>query len=77
MINLETPEDVVRERMVSRARGDDTADSIEERLRWYREDTLPVLEFYRAAAGVTVHDLDGTESIEGVHHQILTALNLT
>ncbi|MAZ29945.1 hypothetical protein CL655_01545 [bacterium] len=76
IINLETPEEVVRERMESRARGDDTKESIEERLRWYREDTMPVLEYYRAQNSVTVHDLDGTDNIDGVHQQILAALGL-
>ena len=46
VINLQTPEAVVRERMHSRARADDTDTSVEERLRWYREDTLPVIEYY-------------------------------
>lgn len=77
IINLETPEEVVRERMESRAREDDTSDSIEERLRWYREDTLPVLESYRQRSNATVHDLDGTDTIDGVHQQILRALGLT
>jgi adenylate kinase len=76
VINLETPEDVVRERMVSRAREDDTPASIEERLRWYREDTVPVLEYYRKHKHATVHDLDGTYSIDGVHRQIIAALKL-
>lgn len=76
VINLETPEAVVRSRMQDRAREDDTEDSIEERLRWYRDDTLPVLDYYRTQAGVTVHDLDGTDTIEGVHEQIIIALKL-
>lgn len=76
VINLETPEEIVRARMQERARGDDTADSIEERLRWYREDTLPVLDYYRERADTTVHDLDGTVSIDEVHQQILSVLEL-
>jgi adenylate kinase len=77
VINLETPEDVVRQRMVSRARGDDTPESIETRLQWYREDTLPVLDFYRARADTTVHDIDGTMDIDGVHQAICDVLNLS
>lgn len=77
IINLDTPEDVVRKRMQGRARNDDTEDSIETRLRWYREDTLPVLDYYRVRPDTFVHDLDGTDSIEGVHEQILAALELT
>ncbi len=76
IINLEAPEDVVRERMVSRAREDDTEESIEARLKWYREETLPVLAYYRERPNTTVHDIDGTDTIDGVHQQILNALNL-
>ena len=76
VINLDTPEAVVRARMQSRARADDTQASIEERLRWYREDTLPVLDYYRVRPDTTVHDIDGTDTVEGVHSQILEALNL-
>ncbi|MCB9814684.1 nucleoside monophosphate kinase [Candidatus Nomurabacteria bacterium] len=77
IINLDTPEDIVRRRMQGRAREDDTVDSIETRLRWYREDTLPVLDYYRARADTFVHDINGTDSIEGVHQQILKALNIS
>jgi adenylate kinase len=77
VINLDTPEVVVRERMQSRARADDTQSSIEERLRWYREDTLPVLDYYRVRPDTIVHDIDGTDTVEGVHAQILNALKLT
>lgn len=76
VINLDTPEEVVRKRMYERARADDTTDSIEARLRWYREDTLPVLNFYRVRPDTMVHDIDGTASIDEVHQAILKALNL-
>ena len=76
VINLDTPEEIVRERMLGRARADDTPESIENRLRWYREDTLPVLEYYRHQGNAIVHDIDGNNSIESVHDQILTALKL-
>jgi adenylate kinase len=74
IINLETPETVVRERMSARARKDDTTESIEERLRWYREETVPVLDYYRSRPNTKVHDLDGTDTIDGVHAQIVKAL---
>jgi len=76
VINLETPEEVVRQRMLARARADDIDQSIAERLRWYREDTLPVLAHYQQAKDVTVHNLDGTASVDNVHQQVLTALHL-
>ena len=77
IINLDTPEEIVRARMHSRARADDTHESIEERLRWYSEDTLPVLDYYRARPDIMVHDIDGLDSIDGVHKQILKALKIS
>ncbi len=76
IVNLETPEDVVRGRMQSRARADDTPESIEARLSWYREETLPVLAYYRERAHTTVIDCDGTQSIDGVQAEILQKLGL-
>ncbi len=76
VINLETPEEVVRERMRARARADDTPESIEERLRWYREDTVPVIEYYRKRANTRVHNIDGTKSIDEVQAEIVKALGL-
>lgn len=76
VINLNTPEEVVRARMEVRARSDDTQSSIEERLRWYREDTLPVLEYYKKRADTTVVTIDGTKVMDEVHQEILKVLNL-
>lgn len=76
IINLETPEEVVRKRMEGRARPDDTPESIEARLRWYREETLPVLAYYRERAHTTVIDCDGTKSIDEVEREIAAKLGL-
>ncbi len=76
IVNLDTPEEVVRKRMEERARPDDTPESIEARLRWYREETLPVVEYYRNREDAVVHDIDGTDTIDGVHQNILATLGL-
>jgi adenylate kinase len=76
IVNLDTPEEVVRGRMIARSRQDDTMESIEARLKWYKEETLPVLEYYRKRENAQVIDIDGTDTIEGVHAQILSALKL-
>jgi adenylate kinase len=71
IIHLDTPEEVVRERMVGRARPDDTPESIEARLRWYREETVPVVEYYRKRNDTKVIDIEGTKSIDEVTESIL------
>ncbi len=77
IVNLNTPEEVVRKRMEERARPDDTPDSIEARLCWYREETMPVVEYYKGRAGTKVLDINGTGTIEEVHAEILEGLNLS
>jgi adenylate kinase len=76
VINLNTPEEVVRGRMIVRSRNDDTLESIEARLKWYREETMPVLQFYRERKNTQVVDIDGTQTIEEVHAAIVSALNI-
>lgn len=77
IINLDTPEAVVRARMENRGRADDTHESIEARLRWYKEEVLPVVSYYRKREGAVVHDIDGTLPIDGVTSAILGALELS
>jgi adenylate kinase len=77
VVNLDTPDEVVRERMLARGRQDDTVDSIDKRLTWYKEYSMPVLAYYRERANTAVHDINGADTIDGVHTQILNALNLT
>ncbi len=76
VINLEASEDIVRERMKKRARSDDTDASIEARLAWYREETIPVLAYYRNRPHTTVVDCDGTASISEVFEHVKGALGL-
>ncbi len=76
IINLDTSEEVVRQRMLDRARADDTIDSIEARLSWYKEEVIPVLEFYRNSTRATVHDIDGTLSIDEVQHEVRERLGI-
>ncbi len=74
VIHLDTPENIVRERMKGRAREDDTPESIEARLTWYREETLPVVQYYRTRPHTNVIDVDGTKSIDAVQMEIQKAL---
>lgn len=77
VINFAAPDDVARERMRGRARPDDTPEAIEERLRAYHTDTVPVLDFYRARSDTTVLDIDATASIDAIHDSILEGIGLT
>ena len=55
-------EDVVVERMLARGRADDTEDVIRNRLRVYREETAPLLDYY-ADASVTVDAIGEVDEV--------------
>ena len=55
VVHLDVPEAEVVRRLLGRGRADDTEAVIAERLREYREDTLPLLDHYRDV----VVDVDG------------------
>lgn len=63
-------EDVVVERMLARGRADDTEDVIRNRLRVYREETAPLLEYY-ADSIITV---DAIGEVEEINSRALSAL---
>lgn len=73
LIDLEVPEEVSVERLVARGktsgRSDDNEEVIRNRLKEYRDKTLPVLQFYKDK-GVR-HGVDATKTVEEVHRQVL------
>lgn len=46
VVNLEVPDDVLVARLLGRGRADDTEQVIRRRLEVYREQTLPLIDFY-------------------------------
>ncbi|MEU5842983.1 adenylate kinase [Rhodococcus sp. NPDC047139] len=63
-------EDVVVERMLARGRADDTEDVIRNRLRVYREETAPLLDYYSDSI-ITV---DAIGEVEEINTRALSAL---
>lgn len=47
VVNLAVPDEVLVERMLSRGRADDTETVIRNRLKVYREQTAPLIDFYQ------------------------------
>lgn len=75
VVYLDVAEDVVRERMAARGRNDDTPDLIDERLRLYRENTVPIVEAYQARDDINFIHVDGTLSIPAVTEYIIDNLD--
>jgi adenylate kinase len=73
VFNLEIPDDVVRQRSLSRARDVlDSEKSVEKRLEEYHTYTAKSIEFFRTKG--TLIDIDGTLTSEQVKEQIFNYL---
>jgi adenylate kinase len=72
MVSLDVPKDVLRKRMLDRAkisgRADDTAEVIENRLREYDEKTAPVAKYYKERG--LYNSVNGIGSIESICKKI-------
>ena len=59
------------DKLLKRGRADDTKESINERLDWYEKDVLPTLEFYKNHPKHTFLDINGEQTIDDVHKEIV------
>lgn len=63
-INLEVPDEVLVSRLLGRGRADDTEEVIRRRLEVYREQTLPLIDFYRDRQ--QLKSINGNQPLEKV-----------
>lgn len=70
VIVLEVPRSELLRRLEIRGRMDDTPEVIDERLRIYRQEMYPVLN-YLNEKGVRIAHIDGTGSVGQVHDRIM------
>ena len=60
------------QRMLSRGRPDDTIDTIKTRLKIFRRETEPLIDYYRDK--IPFEEIDGLGEIDEVHLRIRGAL---
>lgn len=61
-------------RMMARKRADDTPEKIKNRLDWYEEDTMPAIEYFRGKEAFNFIEINGEQTIERVHKDVMKAL---
>ena len=62
-------------RMMERQRVDDTPEKIKNRLDWYENDVTPAIEYFHEKVEYNFIQINGEQSIENVHRDIIKALN--
>ena len=68
-LELDVDEEVLIDRLLARKRPDDTIDTIHHRLQVYREQTSPLLNYYRERGQLRTVNGEGT--VDDVHQHIL------
>lgn len=75
VLNFIVSRESSKARMTSRARSDDTPANMEERLNWYDSKVAPAIEYFRNKPEYLFWDIDGEQSIEAIHQDIINKLN--
>jgi len=76
IISLELSEAESIKRLLARGRNDDTEPAIRQRLSWHKAEVEPQLEFLKSR-GRTIHRINGDQSVEMVHQDIMQAMKLS
>ncbi len=76
VLHITLSDEVARQRLAGRGREDDTQEGIEERLRWSHEEAAAVNEWFKQHPRYQFVDINGDQTIEEVHTEIMRALNV-
>ena len=76
IVYLDTPEELVRSRMLGRGRADDTEENITERLSWYSQMVTPMIAYYKERPNTQFVTVDGSKSIDAVFGEIKAGLGI-
>jgi len=73
VVVLEVPRDELLKRLAIRGRVDDTPEAIDERLKLYRQEMYPILNFLTEQSVPVVH-IEGTGTVGQVHDRVVAEL---
>lgn len=76
IINLAISADEVIRRMKLRARADDTDEGIKKRFSEHEKGVLPAIEYFKNKSEYDFYEINGEQSVEDVHKDIVKALGL-
>ena len=75
IILINVSKDWSYKRMIERARADDAPEKIQNRLTWYDRDVVPSIEYFRDRKGYNFIEINGEQTIENVHKDIINAVD--
>lgn len=73
IIHLQASRELVKSRLLSRGRQDDTEEAINKRFEEYESLTLPIVGWFKDEK-IPVYEINGEQEIEQVHQEIMNSL---
>ncbi len=75
IIYIELSEAEAMKRNLLRGRTDDTEEGLKKRFDEYVNNVVPAMNYFKDKAGYTIYTINGEQSVEDVHKDIIKALN--
>jgi len=72
-VYLNVDEQELIRRLLSRGRSDDTMETVLNRLKVYKENTMPLIDYYRKHG--VLHEVDGVGDIEAIQERVAAVVN--
>ncbi|MBK5215588.1 MAG: nucleoside monophosphate kinase [Candidatus Pacebacteria bacterium] len=76
IIYIELGKEEATKRMKLRGRSDDNDEGISNRFDEYLNNVVPSMNYFKDKDGYTIYKINGEQSIEDVHKEIINSLNL-
>lgn len=76
IIYIEVGKEEAMRRNLLRARQDDTKEGIEKRFDEYVNNVVPAMDYFNGKAGYEIYKINGEQSVEDVHQEIIKALGI-
>jgi adenylate kinase len=76
IVFIDVSRDEAMKRNLLRGRHDDTEAGLGKRFDEYFNKVVPAMQYFEGKAGYTIHKVNGEQSVEGVHQDIISSLSL-
>ncbi|MEK7104615.1 MAG: nucleoside monophosphate kinase [Patescibacteria group bacterium] len=74
VIYIEVGKEEAIKRMMLRARHDDTEEGIAKRFDEYENNVIPAMNYFKDKKGYTIYTINGEQTVENVHKEIIKKL---
>lgn len=71
IIYVNVSRDWATKRLFARGRKDDTEEGINKRMNWFENDVMPCIDYFKQNVNCEVYEINGEQSIEDVHKEII------